>query len=140
MLEEETDPDRFRILWVSALSLLRAVGHVLAKVDGVEPNLRASASAAFKKWKNTAHGHTIFTEFIEKSRNLILKEYQFQVDQREKIPLWVIDGTDTNKFSLDGNLFRPLVNGYGEGEDCRDIYAAAIEWWEEQLTAIEASA
>ena len=29
LLEEETDPQRWRIHWVAALALVRAVGHVL---------------------------------------------------------------------------------------------------------------
>tara|TARA_R110002072_G_scaffold19100_30_gene71223 strand:- start:23130 stop:23558 length:429 start_codon:yes stop_codon:yes gene_type:complete len=140
MLEDETDPDHFRVLWVSALSLLRAVGHVLAKVDAVEPNLRASANAAFKTWKDIANGHEVFTEFIENSRNLILKEYGFRVDLRETIPLSVMEGTCIDTFDLGENIFRPLVGGYGAGEDCRDIYAFAIEWWENQLEEIEVNA
>ncbi|QPC86387.1 hypothetical protein GA830_06270 [Mesorhizobium sp. NBSH29] len=140
MLEDETDPDQFRIMWVGAVSLLRAVGHVLDKVDAVEPTLRASSSNAFKHWKDASKGHVIFTEFIEKSRNLVLKEYEFQVDQRDEIPLVVVDGADASNFNLSENLFRPLLDGYGAGEDGRDVYAAAIDWWEEQLTLIEAAA
>lgn len=138
MMEDETDPDRFRVLWVGAVSLLRAVGHVLDKVDGVDPVLKASSSRAFRRWKDISQGHTIFTEFIEKSRNLVLKEYEFQVDQRDEIPIITVNCADVLNFNLAENLFRPLVDGYGVGEDSRDVYAFAIGWWEEQLTLIEA--
>ena len=140
MMEDETDPDRFRVLWVGAISLLRAVGHVLHKVDAVEPKLKASSSRAFKQWKDASKGHGIFTEFIEKSRNLVLKEYEFQVDQRDEISLMIADGADASNFNSMENLFRPLVDGYGAGEDGRDVYASAIDWWEEQLTVIETTA
>ena len=33
MLEEEEDEQRWRVLWAGAMALLRAVGHVLQKVD-----------------------------------------------------------------------------------------------------------
>ena len=64
MMEVEIDPDQFRVLWVGALSLLRAVGHVLDKVDAVDPSLKASSSKSFKQWKDVSSGHAIFTEFI----------------------------------------------------------------------------
>jgi len=140
MLEDEIDPDRFRVLWVGALSLLRAVGHVLAKVDGTEPRLKAASDAAFKRWKDASQNHAIFTDFIEKSRNLVLKEYGFQIDLRQTVPVLVLDGSDNEHFNLDENIFRPLVDGYGSGEDCRDIYAFALEWWDNQLKEIEVAA
>jgi hypothetical protein len=34
LLENETDLRRWRLHWVSAIALIRAVGHVLDKVDG----------------------------------------------------------------------------------------------------------
>ena len=34
LLEEETDLRRWRLHWVAAVALVRAVGHVLEKVDG----------------------------------------------------------------------------------------------------------
>ena len=33
MLDAEREEQRWRVLWVGALALLRAVGHVLRKVD-----------------------------------------------------------------------------------------------------------
>ncbi|PWC31153.1 hypothetical protein TSO352_30510 [Azospirillum sp. TSO35-2] len=38
---------------------------------------------------------------------------------------------------FDENLFRPLVEGYGEGEDARDVFEEAINWWERELAAID---
>jgi hypothetical protein len=35
------------------------------------------------------------------------------------------------------NLYKPLVEGFGEGEDARAIYAEAISWWERELDAID---
>ena len=34
MLQVESRPASFRVLWVAGIALVRAVGHVLQKVDG----------------------------------------------------------------------------------------------------------
>ena len=109
-------------------------------MDAVDPALRTSSNAAFRQWKDNSCDHVIFTEFIEKSRNLILKEYEFQIDQRDNIALVVSDGVDAESICIEDNLFRPLADGYGAGEDGRDVYATAMDWWEEQLSAIEFAA
>lgn len=37
MLDEEGDEQRWRVLWAGAMALVRAVGHVLQKIDGEDP-------------------------------------------------------------------------------------------------------
>jgi hypothetical protein len=43
-----------RIPWVAALALIRAVFHVLDKVDGPGPEVSAAARAAYKKWQRSS--------------------------------------------------------------------------------------
>lgn len=74
MLEEETDLARWRVQWAGAIALVRAVGHVLDKVDGKDFATKRLASEAFQTWKSTAEEHMIFHEFIDKERNSIIKE------------------------------------------------------------------
>lgn len=38
---------------------------------------------------------------------------------------------------LDDNLFKPRLDGYGAGEDVRDIYKQAIQWWRIELAKIK---
>jgi hypothetical protein len=42
-------------------------------------------------------------------------------------------------FPLDQNIYRPLMDGFREGEDARDVLSEAIEWWETELAAIDRS-
>lgn len=119
-----------------AVTLIRAVGHVLDKIDGADPELKIASSVAFKRWKLGQGDDAIFTQFIEAERNTILKEYSFQPDLDEVVPV-AISGADELTGCLDENLFRPMIDGYGCGEDARDVYFEAISWWEKQLAEIE---
>lgn len=139
MLEDERDVDRWRVVWVGAVALLRAVGHVLDKVDGSDPKMRAASRAAFARWRSAGNDQ-IFSEFIDAERNTILKEYGFRTDLQAEVPVEVASVAGTELFSLDQNLFRPMVDGYAAGEDARDVYLEAIKWWQVQLDEIERAA
>ena len=144
MLEDEQDEQRWRVLWIGALALLRAVGHVLRNVDGQIPRARAAIDAAYESWTAKPE-HLVFQEFIEKERNNVLKDYQLNVLDSAEVHVAVVVGdsdagyvTDEMPFVLDENLFRPVEVGFGVGEDARDVYREAIEWWEAQLSRLEA--
>ena len=150
MLEEERDLQRWRIHWAAAVALIRAVGHVLYKVDGANDQyVRQAASAAFKRWQSDAPEHEIFREFFDRERNNILKEYQFNLHPLEEVSVSVrytlqpTEGGDPidlhGVFPIGDNIYRPLLDSYREGDDARDVYSEAIQWWESQLTAIENS-
>jgi hypothetical protein len=147
LLEEETDIQRWRIHWAAALALIRAVGHVLDKVDGDDPLVKQAAGAAFKQWKSEDLKHEIFREFIERERNNLLKEYHSDVHPLSEVTLAVevtarpVGGGIPIKFGHVGeigdNIYRPVLDGPWEGDDARDVLGEAIAWWDEQLTAIE---
>jgi hypothetical protein len=148
MLEEETDLARWRVHWAAAVALVRAVGHVLDKVDGEDRVLKRLALAAFRSWKSEAQEHEIFREFIEKERNSILKEYQFRHHPLEEVEVAVsftLQHPETGEklqmgdtFPIGDNIYRPLLEGFREGDDARDVLSDAIDWWEIQLRRIEA--
>lgn len=128
---------RFRVLWVAAISLARAVGHVLNKIDATtSPVMRSAVSTAYASWKGNPSENSIFFEFIESERNSVLKEYEFGFLSGPTD----IATTDGSAFILDENLFCPLSYGPYAGEDCRDILADAINWWNSQLEKIESIA
>ena len=133
LLEDERDIARWRIQWVAAVALIRAVGHVLDKVDGQNPKIKKWATSAFDRWKLGEGEDAIFTEFVEQERNTVLKEFQFRADLNEAVQVVVRsetrDGPSAEIFALDENLFRPILYGYKKGEDARDVYADAIAWW-----------
>ncbi|HXF26731.1 MAG TPA: hypothetical protein VN610_05630, partial [Bryobacteraceae bacterium] len=60
-------------------ALMRAVGHVLDRMDANEngPCPGLSVDVAYAKWKANRDEHRIFWEFIEEERNNILKKYTF---------------------------------------------------------------
>ena len=143
MLDEEGDEQRWRVLWVGAVALLRAVGHVLRKVDGQTPRALDAINEAYQNWKSEQPEHLIFREFIEEQRNNILKEYRMNVLDLADVAVVVDpDGrsiTDGTVFVLEENLFRPVTDGFGADEDARDVYREAIRWWETELSRLEAA-
>jgi len=147
LLEEEADTQRWRIHWAAAVALIRAVGHVLDKVDGEDPFIKKAAGAAFKEWKRADPKHEIFREFIERERNNLLKEYRSDVHPLAEVALAIeltaqpVDGGPPVRFAhvaeIGENIYRPLLDGPWEGDDARDVLSAAIAWWERELAAIE---
>ncbi len=135
LLEHEDDPQTFRILFVAAVTLCRAVGHVLDKVDAKEdPRLKESVQSWWRELNSDTTKNTIFHNFIDQQRNNILKEYDFAHDDHEQ-KLMVLPSMEL--FSLGELLFCPIEEGEYAGEDCRDILHDAILWWDEQLKKLE---
>jgi len=147
MLEDEKDLRRWRIHWAAAVALIRTVGYALDKVDGKNPDVKRVASAAFKRWKSDTAEHEIFREFIERERNNILKEYQFNVHPLDEVEIAIttklvpVQGSEPIEiqqvFPIGENIYRPLLDSYREGDDARDVLAEAIDWWEAELSAID---
>ncbi|WP_137105759.1 hypothetical protein [Azospirillum argentinense] len=148
MLQTETDPDRWRVHWAGGVALLRAVGHVLLNVDQrTNTELAKIGDEAHRRWRSTDPSHAVYRDFILEERNNILKEYRSKVHPLAEVPVAIrltVVNPETGEVSyldqiadFDENLFRPLVEGYGEGEDARDVFGEAINWWERELTAID---
>ncbi len=148
MLEEEKDLQKWRIIWVSAVALLRTVGHVLDKVDGDDPRVRTVARTLFNKWKGNDPTDEIFREFIEKERNFILKEYQVNIHPLDEVPVLIsarlasVEGAPRNLSAsftdmFPDNIYRPVLEGSYEGDDARDVYTVALDWWVEQLRSVD---
>ncbi|NTH46626.1 hypothetical protein G6K98_15970 [Agrobacterium rhizogenes] len=148
MLEDEVDLQRWRIHWAAAVALIRAVGHVLDKVDGRDRYLKKATAAAFKRWKSDDDAHEIFREFIERERNNLLKEYSSDVHPLDSVSVAVlltaipegggkpaVMGADVSE--LDENVYRPMVDGPWVGDDARDVLSLAIDWWEMELNLID---
>lgn len=135
LLQEESHPETFRVLWVAGVALARAVGHVLQKVDGEHDEATKQAVAsAYSSWKIDKPGNAIFWDFIEEERNQVLKQYELGFFAG---PVDIVAGGEIH--TLDDHLFCPITDGTFAGEDCRDILEQAIEWWERQLAEIESA-
>lgn len=142
-LEDETGWDEWRIHWIAAVVLVRAIGHVLVKVDGGQSSeVKRIANELHKKWKLAGEDDVIFRDFIEEERNSILKEYEFGMSEGP-IPVAVtlrnaITGELLEHTGLiEENVYRPMWSGPYEGEDGRTLLDEAIVWWKKQLDAID---
>jgi hypothetical protein len=136
LLEDETDTEILRVHWVGALSLIRAVGHVLEAVDGTDLYCRKISEEMYRSWRDKLNlEHQIFRDFIKHERDLMLKEYSTAVNLDADVRLLVMP--DDAAFLVDKNIFRPMDDGPWAGEDARDIYEMAINWWSVQLDTID---
>ena len=138
MMERETDPHRLRVLWVGALSLIRLVGDVLGKIDSeAQPEMKPKIQ---EHWKSLRQSNDpMFETFIKGARDRALHGYDIDL-----IPIASVDvfanGEGGVEFvtNLDECLFSPLVGDFRPGEDSRDVYRDAIDWWDSYLSQIEA--
>ena len=136
LTEDARSEQEFRVHWVALVALLRAVGHVLDKVDAPSsPALRGSVDERWNEWRLNRDEHRIFWEFIEAERNSVLKAYEFGV-QPGDVSVVAQQPQGIRVFNLDECIFKPLLDGPFEGEDGRDVAHDAISWWESQLTKI----
>ncbi|WP_297325650.1 hypothetical protein [Nitrosomonas sp.] len=119
----------WRRRWILAVVLLRAVGHVLAKVDGARSD---EYKNEIKSWwtalKEGKPNPDIFWEFIEEERNTILKEYSTKAGQGVKIYLGNQSST-TYHYTINSGPFK--------GQDQRCVLDKAISWWESELDRID---
>lgn len=85
MLQDELDKRNgcWRVPWVAAITLFRAVGHVLEKVDGEnDARLSELVAQAWPRWKEDPS-----FKMLESYRNSTLKVYDIGVE-RHVIQVW----------------------------------------------------
>ncbi len=140
-LETELGHVEWRLYWVLAVVLLRAVGHVLDKVDGANDiSIKQKANTLHKSWR-TGDENLIFRDFIERERNSILKEYESEITEGP-VPIMAHlqshDGFDViRQFLIEENIYRPMGSGAYAGEDGRTLIDESIAWWARQLDTID---
>lgn len=133
----------WRIAWVTSVALLRAVGHVLQKVDSqTNPRLQQAISTAWQKLAESRPEPAIFWSFIEEERNSILKEYRMTAGQGVTVRPGTahINLRTGEQWSEPGlpTLYRyEMHSGPYAGRDQRDVLSEAIAWWEMYLDKID---
>lgn len=133
----------WRRRWITALALLRAVGHVLDKIDAkTNPSLRKIIKKKWSDISNNKSESAIFWQFINKERNNILKEYKFHAGQgvTVTIPTTYIDsktGEQTPGESVPTIYHYTINSGPYKGKEQKEVLNEAIEWWDKHLTDIE---
>jgi hypothetical protein len=134
---------QWRRRWIIAVVLLRAVGHVLEKVDGARSTqLRAEISRWWDNLKTTKPRPEIFWLFVEEERNTIVKEYQTNAGQGVTVQLSGIElNMQTGEQKVDPPkpaIYHYTMNaGHFKDRDQRELIAQAIRWWESQLDEID---
>jgi hypothetical protein len=133
-LEEEENNFRFRMVAVSTIVLLRAVGDVLVKVDAARfPKLKSDIRRQYKSW----HKERIFMDFIKAQRNDLVHEYETRLDFNPVIG--AEQGGESMEIRVGSVIYCPVTRGRYKGEDVRDVITEALEWLDVQLKRIETS-
>lgn len=136
LIEDSRNDQDFRVHWVALVGLLRAVGHVLDKVDAEgNARLRNAVDARWAEWSRDRQKHRLFWDFIVDERNAVLKTYTIGV-QPGDVDVVVQGPGVAEVVTLDEAIFKPLMDGPFAGEDGRDVARDAISWWEGQLAEI----
>lgn len=111
--------------WITAVTQLRSVGHILKKVDS---NISDVASEVIEEhwaeWREEEDGGTWLTEFIDPIRNSLLKEGA---------------GMSTAEYISHGDhdeytYWKLTMNN---GDDGVPLLREAAEWLEDELESIE---
>ncbi len=144
-LADNIQGDEWRRGWILAIVLLRAVGHVLDKVDGKQsPSYRSAIDSWWLKLNKSKPEPHIFWQFIEDERNNVIKQYRNPACTGVTVrpPTLYIDMKTGEKWT-DPDPPLPVLYNYSissgpfEGKDYRDILREAIDWWGHQLDTID---
>ena len=149
-LTDDLQGAEWRLRWVTVVTLLRAVGHVLYYVDRqTSPVMQDAVDQAWSHVSGTKPRPEILWGFIDEDRHAVIKEYRFTAGQGVKIfpPPLRLSATFAGRPSLPS----PIVEGRAEfvyemgsgpfsGRDPRAVAREAVDWWQEYLDAIDAAA
>jgi hypothetical protein len=136
----------WRRKWILAVVLLRAVGHVLDKVDGSKTSTyRAAIDRWWSELKASKPAPSIFWHLIDEERNTILKEYQTTASQGVTLQPTVIEiNVRTGEQKVDPPkppIYHYTFNsGPYKERDQREVLLEAIAWWEQQLDLVDREA
>lgn len=132
----DRDDSNWKILWIAGLATLRAVGQVLDKVDKIDN--REIAPIIVEKWqqlKARKSDYPIFWDFIDKERDLILKEFRLGV---EAVPIMVANDGGGQFDLVDDLADMPWELLANDGSfEATQQFGEAVEFWRAYLTDIE---
>ena len=122
--------------YIAIIALLRSVGHVFEKVDCSDAGRREWSKAQWRTWKQ----EPIFGDFIEPTRNALLKEFQggLQLHSDAFGSIAVVadpsmPGGASRVAAFDAREFRDLM-----GRPVLPQVHAALAFWDRCLSEAEA--
>ena len=143
--------EEFRISWITIITLLRSVGHVLQNKDSQISRLHKKAID--KKWNDlnkTKPVPEIFWEFIVKERNRFLKEYEHGISRVGHIGVRNTDGKGEISLSLDmansrgstmgvdnTQIKSVISSGKYKDQNEKEVAWMAHDWWNNYLYEID---
>lgn len=133
---------RWRRWWILNTTLLRAVGHILDSVDG---NKSSALRQAIKERWPILKQDALFKDFIEDTRNNVLKEYTLKATQVVSVQITGITMRMNAPAHADPEPAKAAEATYtyiiGEGpfkgEQQVTMIERAIHFWERHLDAID---
>jgi hypothetical protein len=152
-LRQTADPDVFRRRWVAVVTLLRAVGNVLANVDSAQSAVHGRVIRQY--WRSDSKPE-IFGAFIEHTRGSTIKQYRSgafllvdpSTSPMSEYEVSVASETEGGESSTamaareaSIRLGAPIPYVFKDGPFAqRSVYEVieeAIEYWENYLSSIE---
>ncbi len=136
----------WRRSWVTVVALLRAVGHVLQKVDApTDARMAKVIRQQYESLKRSRLEPAIYWGFIEGERNHVLKEYRFSgrhsstTGSSSSMSLAVGDGQIvTVTRDPPGQLHMHVFDeGPFVGRHQVAVAKVAVEWWESYLAEVQ---
>ena len=133
----------WRLRWGGLLALLRAVGHVLAKVDSKESaEAKRAIGEAWNALNVTRPEPKIFWEFIEAERNNILKAYEFGAGVNLTVrPGHAIFNSETGEqvgvAGLQSTFNAFMRSGEFVDRDPLELCQDAIKFWHAYLNEVD---
>lgn len=142
--------EELRASWVAILALLRAIGHVLSKVDSKQsPEMNQSIDEWWKALINTKPEPAIFWGFIESGRNNLIKMYEHGISRHLIVPgpefegkpstIWIDQANSRGGGirSEQGYAVSNLATGPFAGRYEKEVASEACNWWLEILNIID---
>jgi len=141
-LPQDTPGWLLRSRWVSALTLLRLVGHVIDTTEAQSGTRKSVIDQWWSGIRATKPQPSIFWSFIYEDRNLLLKNYEFRLKHVGPLVLAAAPGV---VLSIGPGMGGLLVNkpgltiseGMFKDRFAPDLCDEAIAWWGEQITLLE---
>ena len=144
---ESNDQQQIRIKWITCLTFLRMVGHVLEKVDQSQSEKSDIFIQLFKEKK----GDDIFKKFMESERNMALKEYDILIDPDEydmkteqvmlfqdgKRKLFQSGAYHIDQGEKNSKYFASKRSKTDNEKDLDSWIKKSIEWWEDYINELQ---
>ncbi len=147
---ESLQAEDFRLSWFSIICLLRAIGHVLDKVDSnISPELKKVINRKFEELKRSKPRPELYWSFIELERNRFLKEYEHGIKRDITFKGTVVDGKQilmkidvgNSQNSIIGSPHQPfrsvISSGVFAGRPEKEVAIEALKWWKEYIAEIK---